>query len=164
MKYLEHNSFSFPFKYNWSEREFFIYSCFVDDLQQFYKDWIEQGKKIGRIQFFDINKNDILTHKYWRPSNKCRDSGDILTKDNIDIKIGYWTPNLWYPIRKDFKQESMKLESFLCQKIDCSCNDCKFLDRKNSFCQKLNKKVNICSNQCHPQNQICFEHRKDKPF
>ena len=29
---------SFPFKYDWSEKQFFIYACFVDDLQQFYND------------------------------------------------------------------------------------------------------------------------------
>ena len=83
---------SFPFKYDWSEKQFFIYACFVDDLQQFYQDWIEQGKKAGRIQFFDKGIDGKLTHKYWRPSNICCESGELLTKENIDVKVGYWTP------------------------------------------------------------------------
>lgn len=151
----------YPFQYNWSERQFFLYACFVDDLQKFYRDWIEQGKKSGRIQFFDVAPNGTLTHKYWRPSNICCESGEVLTNDNIDIKVGYWTPNLWKPIRKDLRQEAIKFEALECQKIDVSCNDCKHLDRTNKHCNKLNKKVSIKPNACHPQNQNCFEHRRD---
>jgi len=151
---------SFPFKYDWSEKQFFIYACFVDDLQQFYQDWIEQGKKAGRIQFFDKGIDGKLTHKYWRPSNICCESGELLTKENIDVKVGYWTPNLWKPVRKDLKQEAMKFEALECQKIDCSCNDCKYLERTNSYCNKLDMQVIVNSNSCHAQNQGCFEHRR----
>jgi hypothetical protein len=151
---------SFPFKYDWSEKQFFIYACFVDNLQQFYKDWIEQGRKAGRIQFFDVLGNGMFFHKYWMPSNICCESGDILTTDNIDIKVGYWFPHLWKPIRKDLKQQAMKFEALECQKIDCSCNDCKYLDRVKSWCNKLDKKTNINGNFCHPQNINCFEHRR----
>ena len=55
---------SFPFKYDWTERQFFICACFVDDLQKFYTDWVEQGRKAGRIQYFDIGSDGKLTHKY----------------------------------------------------------------------------------------------------
>ena len=151
---------SFPFKYDWSEKQFFIYACFVDDLQQFYNDWVEQGRKAGRIQFFDIDSDGKLTHKYWQPSNICCESGEVLTKENIDVKVGYWLPYLWKPIRKDLKQQAMKFEAFECQKIDCSCNDCKHLDRAKSWCNKLDKKTSINENLCHPQNQNCFEHRR----
>lgn len=58
------------------------------------------------------------------------------------------------------KQEAMKYEAFECQKIDCSCNDCKFLDRQNKMCLKFNKIIKIHPNLCHPQNQSCFIHRK----
>ena len=90
---------SFPFRYDWSEKQFFIYACFVEDLQQFYKDWVEQGRKVGRIQFFDIGSDGKLTHKHWKPSNICCESGEVLTKENIDVKVGYWLPFLWKPIR-----------------------------------------------------------------
>lgn len=151
---------SFPFKYDWSEKQFFIYACFVDDLQQFYRDWVEQGKRAGRIQFFEVGNDGNLNHKYWKPSNICCESGEVLTKDNIDVKVGYWTPNLWKPIRKDLKQESMKLEAIECQKIDCSCNDCISLNRTDNWCNKLNKAISINVNLCHPQNQTCFQHRR----
>ena len=151
---------SFPFKYDWSEKQFFIYACFVDDLQQFYQDWVEQGKKAGRIQYFRQDADGNLTHLYWCPSNICCESGELLTKESIDVKIGYWTPNIWKPIRKDLKQEAMRFEAFECQKIDCSCSDCKYLDRAKSWCNKLDKKTSIDANLCHIQNQNCFEHRR----
>jgi hypothetical protein len=151
---------SFPFRYDWSEKQFFIYACFVDDLQQFYNDWVEQGRKAGRIQFFNTESDGKLTHKYWQPSNICCESGEVLTKENIDVKVGYWLPYLRKPIRKDLKQQAMKFEALECQKIDSSCSDCKHLDRAKSWCNKLDKKTNINENLCHPQNQHCFEHRQ----
>lgn len=151
---------SFPFKYDWSEKQFFIYACFIDDLQTFYQDWVEQGRKAGRIQFFYIGSDGELTHKYWMPSKNCCESGEELTDENIDVKVGYWTPFLWKPIRTDLKQQAMKFEALECQKIDCSCNDCKHLDRAKGWCNKLDKKTIINENLCHPQNQNCFEHRR----
>jgi hypothetical protein len=148
----------FPFKYDWSERQFFVYACFVPDLQQFYNDWIEQAK--GRAQFFDVGSDGKLTHKYWQPSNICCESGEVLTNENIDVKIGYWVPYIWKPIRKDLKQKAMKFEAYECQKIDCSCNDCLHLERSKSWCNKFDKKTTINGNICHPQNQECFEHRR----
>lgn len=150
----------YDFDFNWSERQFFIYACFVDDLQMFYRDWIEQGRKSGRMQFFNIDEEGILTHKYWSPSKICCETGEILTKENIGVKVLYWTPCLWKPIRKDLKQEVMRLEAFECQQIDCSCNDCKSLDRANRACLKFGKSVSINANFCHPQNQDCFVHRR----
>lgn len=149
---------TYPFKYDWSEKQFFIYACFVDDLQAFYRDWVDQGRKAGRIQFFNIEMDGSLTHKYWMPSRICCESGETLTLENIDVKIGYWWPNIWKPIRKDLKQEAMKFEAFECQKIDSSCNNCKHLDRANKWCNKLQKNVAINENLCHPENQDCFEH------
>ena len=151
---------SFPFKYDWSEKQFFIYACFVDDLQQFYQDWVEQARRGVRIQFFDIGVDGKLIHKYWLPSKICCETREELTIENIDIKVGYWLPFLWKPIRKDLKQQAMKHEALECQKIDCSCNDCKCLDRSKHWCNKLNKKISINENLCHPQNQNCFEHRR----
>jgi len=72
------------------------------------------------------------------------------------------------------------------QKIDCNCNDCKFMVRdfekyrdydylyKNSQgkvthpshrinygkCTKFNKDVSFIPNVCQLENQECFEHRK----
>jgi hypothetical protein len=69
------------------------------------------------------------------------------------------------------------------QKIDCNCNDCKFMIRDfetfKSFdtlyqgqekashrihygdCSKLNKKVSFVPNVCQLETQDCFKHRKD---
>lgn len=71
------------------------------------------------------------------------------------------------------------------QKIDCNCNDCKFLQRDfvkyKSFnylytengiisnpshrplygnCLKFNKPISFISNTCQIETQHCFEHRK----
>jgi len=143
---------------NWSSKKIFIHACFVDDLQSFYKQWIEQSK--GRMQFFDIGYNGELEHQNWLPSKICCETGEELTKENIDVKIGYWTPFTWKPVRKDLKEKAMKYEAFECQKIDCSCNDCKYLDRENAYCKKLYKWVRINANMCHPKNQKCFVHRR----
>lgn len=155
---MKKNIREFSFKHDLSEKDYFIHACFVNDLQVFYKDWIEQ--KTGRIQFFD-SMNNILIHKYWKPSNICCESGEILNKENIDVKISYWTPFIWKPIRKDLKQQAMKYEAFECQKIDASCNDCKYLDRMKSWCNNLEKEIIINENLCHVQNQQCFIHRKE---
>lgn len=68
------------------------------------------------------------------------------------------------------------------QKIDCNCNDCKFMLRdlakldkhkvsyegtglmdKLNFgnCSKLKKPVVFSPNTCQIETQKCFEHRKD---
>lgn len=73
------------------------------------------------------------------------------------------------------------------QKIDCNCNDCKFMQRdfetyksfdglyKNTLgqvtspsyrinygnCMKLNKPVSFIPNTCQIETQTCFKHRKD---
>jgi len=71
------------------------------------------------------------------------------------------------------------------QKIDCNCNDCKYLQRDiekyKSFdylyiennkitnpshrplygnCLKLNKQISFIANTCQLETQECFEHRK----
>ena len=68
------------------------------------------------------------------------------------------------------------------QKIDCNCNDCKFLQRdfekrarfdslhegqKNAShrlnygtCKKLEKEVSFIPNACQLDTQDCFEHRR----
>jgi len=149
---------------NWNNKKLFLTACFVDDLQTFYKKMILDNN--GRINQFEGNlslnnfqQRNNIEHKLWFPSTICCETGELLTQENIDIKIGYWM-NIWKPIRKDLKEEAMKKEAFECQKIDCSCNDCKFLDREKSWCNKLDKKTSIDVNLCHPQNLNCFEHRK----
>jgi hypothetical protein len=69
------------------------------------------------------------------------------------------------------------------QKIDCNCNDCKFMIRdiekrkqydylhegqKNAKhrinygkCSKFNKEVSFIPNHCQLDTQECFKHRKD---
>ena len=73
------------------------------------------------------------------------------------------------------------------EKIDCNCNDCKFMvrdfDKYKSFdylytnnqgqvtrpshrinygnCQKLNKDVSFIPKICQTETQNCFVHRKD---
>lgn len=69
------------------------------------------------------------------------------------------------------------------QKIDCNCNDCKFMIRdlekfksldylhkgqeKASHrihygaCDKLNKEVSFIPNTCQLDTQDCFRHRRD---
>jgi len=75
----------------------------------------------------------------------------------------------------------------LLQKIDCNCNDCKFMirdfDKYKSFdnlytnergqvtspshrinygyCSKLDKPVSFIANVCQLETQSCFEHRKN---
>jgi hypothetical protein len=140
------------------DRDLFIEACFAKDLQQFYQDMINSSK--GKAQLFS-NVNGKLIHKQWNPSKICCESSQELTRDTIDIKIGYWTPFVWKPIRKDLKKEAMKREAYLCQKVDMSCNDCTNLKRENSWCNKLDKPVKVYPNTCHPQNIHCFEHRSD---
>lgn len=71
------------------------------------------------------------------------------------------------------------------QKIDCNCNNCKFMirdlklkskwdntelhkDQKNAshrihygFCQTFNKSVTFLPNICQIDTQKCFKHRND---
>lgn len=145
---------------NLSEKQYFIHACFVDDLQSFYKNWIDQGSKKGRAQFFYTLPNGKLIHRYWNPSSTCCETGQELTLENIDVKIGYWTPFVWKAVRKDLRIEAMKEEAFECQKIDCSCSDCKHLERSKKWCNKFDKETSINANLCHPQNQECFKHRR----
>jgi hypothetical protein len=71
---------------------------------------------------------------------------------------------------------------FELQKIDCNCNDCKFMerdfDKMKSFdhlhegqekashrcnygtCTKFNKLVSFIPNTCQLETQSCFEHRR----
>ena len=71
---------------------------------------------------------------------------------------------------------------FEIQKIDCNCNDCKFMtrnfDKMKSFdylhkgqekashrinygnCTKLNKEVSFIPNTCQLETQSCFIHRR----
>lgn len=144
-----------------SERSDFIEACFALDLQVWYKEWI--AKKRDRLQLFrEIERR--YQHYNWVPSNRCRSSGQILTKHNIDVHIGYWTPNLWFPIHKDLLKEHKRQEIHECQKIDCSCSDCVYFRRdsgNNGYCQKLEKKVVAAPNTACPQNLVCFFHRRD---
>ena len=72
------------------------------------------------------------------------------------------------------------------QKIDCNCNDCKFMERdfekRKSFdhlyegsqnashrinygnCSKFSKPVSFIPNHCQLETQECFVHRKDQRF
>lgn len=80
-----------------------------------------------------------------------------------------------------------KEKSLILQKIDCNCNDCKFLQRDfikfNSFdelhknnagqvtrpahrinygnCTKLQKEITFIPNLLQIHTQECFQHRKD---
>lgn len=144
---------------NLTEKQYFILACLSNSIQDFYKEYVSLSK--GSLQLFDCLSNEELSHKSWSPSNICCESGEMLTMENIDVKVGYWTPFLWKPIRKDLKKQAMKFEALECQKIDCSCNDCGHLNRSASWCNKLNKETKIHSNLCHPQNQECFKHIRD---
>ena len=104
-------------------KKHFIDACFADDLQKWYSDWIEEKK--DRIQFFTTD--DGYRHRSWLPSDTCCYSGEKLTRDNIDVLVGYWTPFMWKPIRKDLRVQAQREEAYECQLIDCSCNDCAFL-------------------------------------
>lgn len=60
------------------------------------------------------------------------------------------------------------------QKIDCNCNDCKFMQRDLNMppekgkaakinygnCTKFNKPVTFIPATCQIETQHCFEHRK----
>jgi hypothetical protein len=129
-----------------------------NDLQLYY---IELLKNNSIKQHLQQSLNGY-EHKYWLPSNKCCVTGEILTKDNIDVKISYWTPFVWKPIRKDLRREAMRQEAYECQKIDNNCNDCLYLNRNELQCDKMNKKVKINPNICSPENVNCFKHRKDE--
>lgn len=75
-----------------------------------------------------------------------------------------------------------KESAYLLQKIDCNCNDCKFMMRdmeklelhKQSYegtgimdrlafgnCVKFDKPVSFIPMTCQLETQKCFEHRKD---
>ena len=141
-----------------SEKQYFIEACFSDNLQSFYKQYVDE--KPDRIQYFNVIGEE-LTHKYWSPSIYCVETKEELTVDNIDVLISYWTPFVWKSIRKELLVDSRNKEAFECQNIDCSCNDCFFLVRKYSYCNKLLKDINIHSNNCNINNQKCFVHRKN---
>ena len=69
------------------------------------------------------------------------------------------------------------------QKIDCNCNDCKFIvrdfDKRKQFdslyegrknasyrvnygkCTKLNKDISFIPNVCQLDTQDCFKHRRE---
>ena len=72
---------------------------------------------------------------------------------------------------------------FELQKIDCNCNNCKFMVRdfeklelhklsykgtglmdnlNYGYCNKLNKDVTFIPNVCQSDTQNCFTHRKEK--
>src|SRR3990172_3889301 len=141
-----------------TEKESFIEACFSENIIKFYKENVDPQK----LDFWDEEK---ITHKYWLPSKNCCQTGELLTKDNMDIKIGYWTPFIWKPVRKDLKKEVMKKEALLCQEIDCSCNDCLHFQRTNGkkgICISKNIPVTAWVSTCHPQNQQCFKHRLKK--
>lgn len=69
-----------------------------------------------------------------------------------------------------------KESAYLLQKIDCNCNDCKFMVRdlnkpprkgmQNPInygnCSKFNKPVTFIPAICQPDTQHCFKHRKDE--
>lgn len=68
------------------------------------------------------------------------------------------------------------------QKVDCNCNDCKFMvrdfEKRKKYdnlyvgaenasyrinygnCTKFNKEVSFIPNTCQPQTQKCFQHRR----
>jgi hypothetical protein len=150
-------TYSFP--NNWTEKQYFIHACFVSDLQLFYKEWVEQGKKSGRAQFFNTDAAGRLVHKYWSPSNICCETSEILTPENIDVKIGYWSPNVWKPINKELLLKAKKTEALECQLIDCNCNDCFYFHRDTNTCKVFQKKIVLNPNTCCPQNKQCFLHR-----
>lgn len=142
---------------NWNNnRSAFIELCFCDDLQSEYKQYI--ANEPNKMQLFRVENNQLV-HRKWIPSKYCCYSNDELTKDFIDIIIGYWQPNIWKPIRKDLLLEAKNLEVLFCQKIDQNCNDCGYLVRNTNSCLVDNKSLNIhalmaCNNEC-------FKHRKE---
>ena len=142
-----------------TDKQHFIEACLSDDLQKFYRQYINQ-KKSRAQQFFIYG--DTLIHRVWTPSKICAYSGEALDRENIDVAHSYWTPHTWRPVKKEYKKAHMKDDAYECQKIDCSCNDCMFLDRAESRCKKFNKQVSIQPNTSMPQNLDCFKHRLDK--
>lgn len=85
--------------------------------------------------------------------------------------------------RKLKKSNGMDRESIIeLQKIDCNCNDCKFMlrdfEKRKKYdhlykgaenasyrinygnCTKLNKEVSFIPNNCQLHTQECFEHRR----
>jgi hypothetical protein len=142
----------------YSEKDYFKQACFTDDLQKFYRSYINE--KRDRIQFFIESIKGDLIHRYWKPSNICCYTGIELKDSDLGIHIGYWTPFQWKPIHKDLVIIASKEESFECQSIDCNCNDCIHLVRKDLMCDRFNKKVNPQPNICDIYNQKCFVHRR----
>lgn len=152
---------------NLTEREYFIEACFCDDLQLFYSEYVKQKK--DRIQVFSELSNGVLGHLYWIPRNICTGCEKELTRDNIDIIMGYWHPFSWRAVHKDCAKAAKDREVHWCQSIDADCNDCKHFERIKLIgastpasylgnCKKFNKEtiayVNLCT------RHECFEHRK----
>lgn len=83
----------------------------------------------------------------------------IKSVKECEIINSFWS-TLWRPCHTKClpKYKEMCIEQ---QTIDTNCNDCKFLNREESTCNKLNKKVKPSNNYCQPENINCFVHRKD---
>lgn len=111
-------------------------------------------------------------------TNKCRACDGDIAADDFDIHVGYWTPNLWFPIHKGCAQTYRSAEAYECQLIDRNCNDCRHFKRGQTakvvadvsrlllprinehvgFCEKNQAQVFASPNHC--TGMPCFEHRK----
>jgi hypothetical protein len=143
-----------------NKKELFKKLCLSDNRDAVYTEYLKKSK--GLIQNLEVNQDGKYNFIGFCPSKYCCESGDELNSENIAIKVGYWTPNLWKPIRKDLLKAAQTEEAYECQIIDTSCNNCIHLSRNESKCLKKGVSVVIMANTCCPHNADCFEHRKDK--
>lgn len=119
---------------------------------------------------YDINGTPSDPGWIWRMgayvSNLCHACKKPVTKETITVYSSYWKA-IWFPCHKDCLQAYAQENSYLCQCLDASCNDCKHFERgdridkrsSNGHCRKLDKPTIAIVNW--PMHMECFEHRKD---
>lgn len=145
-----------------AERTDFIEACFAADLQAHYRGLLARDIRYSEA-IEDVG--GVLRHRRWSPSGICCASGEVLSRENLGIKVGYWTPMLWKPCRKDLVREYQRREAYDCQLIDTNCNDCKHLVRGGGGsgvfvgrCALKDVAITFMPNACMSENSECFEH------
>jgi len=105
--------------------------------------------------------------------NTCSHCKQKIKEEDFDYYAAYWSGSYndgvyWRTVHKQCKKDAHQNESYECQNIDTSCNDCKHFVRGKSickgswegYCQKLNKPTKAHALVACPENAECFEHRK----
>lgn len=120
---------------------------------------------LGKGIITHIEKDNLTEYcqEWYNLNNECDYCGKPLKRiEDAETGTGYWATNRWTKYHKACKHLKKQNEVEQ-QKIDCGCNDCKYLERRDSipdYCTKLDKEVIAVSNYCQAfENDKCFKHR-----